>query len=164
MLLIFSKVQGELINSFFSIFSFDDTIALKNIFPLISVFGTMFVYFSIILVNFGDYSRYVNNESELKKGNYSLIVNIILFSFMAIFITLGADIIFNKQLIKLDRILTNPTDIIRQIGQVNLTILVLIFVLISSAGTNLIVNYLSRNPCKCRTFNLQLQVFPSATV
>ena len=141
-LLIFSKLQTELINSFFSIFRFDETIALKNIFPLISVFGTMFVYFSIILINFGDYSRYVKNESELKKGNYSLIINIILFSFMAVFITLGVDIIFNKQLVKLDRILTNPTDIVRQIDQIYLTILVLIFVIISSAGTNLIVNYI----------------------
>ena len=141
-LLIFSKLQTELINSFFSIFRFDETIDLKNIFPLISVFGTMFVYFSIILINFGDYSRYVKNESELKKGNYSLIINIILFSFMAVFITLGVDIIFNKQLVKLDRILTNPTDIVRQIDQIYLTILVLIFVIISSAGTNLIVNYI----------------------
>ena len=27
----------------------------------------MFAYFSIVIVNFGDFSRYVKNENELKK-------------------------------------------------------------------------------------------------
>ena len=41
--------------------------------PLATVAGTIFAYFSIVIVNFGDFSRYVKNESELKKGNLSLI-------------------------------------------------------------------------------------------
>ena len=53
----------------------------------------MFAYFAIIIVNFGDFSRFVKNENELKKGNLSLLVNLILFSIFAIFIVIGADII-----------------------------------------------------------------------
>ena len=61
---------------------------------------------------------------------------------MAVFITLGTDIFFNKQLINLESVLTNPTDIIAQLDQTNITITVLIFVIISSVGTNLIANYI----------------------
>ena len=61
---------------------------------------------------------------------------------MAVFITLGTDIFFNKQLINLERVLTNPTDIVAQLDQTNITITVLIFVIISSVGTNLIANYI----------------------
>ena len=39
----------------------------ENIFALFSVAGAIFAYFSIMIVTFGDYSRYVKNETELKK-------------------------------------------------------------------------------------------------
>ena len=59
----------------------ENIIAKNNIFPLISIIGTMFSYFSIIIVNYGDYSRYVKNEKELNIGNLSLILNLISFHF-----------------------------------------------------------------------------------
>ena len=68
----------------------------------------MFAYFSILILNFGDFSRYVKNNSELKKGNLSLILNIILFSIFSIFIVVMSDNYFGG----LDKILTNPMDII----------------------------------------------------
>ena len=34
----------------------------NNIAPLITVAGTIFAYFSIVIVNYGDFSRYVKNE------------------------------------------------------------------------------------------------------
>ena len=40
-----------------------------NIGPLITVTGTVFAYFAFVILNFGDYSRYIKNENELKKGN-----------------------------------------------------------------------------------------------
>ena len=141
-IIVFSKTQGDLFNSFYSIFKFEEAFNMQNAVPLITVFGTMFAYFSIIIVNFGDYSKHLKNEAELTKGNYSLLLNIILFSFMAVLITLGTDILFNKQLIKLDQVLTNPTDIIGQLDQINITVIVLIFIIISAAGTNLIANYI----------------------
>ena len=141
-IIVYLKIQGDLFNSFYSIFKFKEAFNMQNAVPLMTVFGTMFAYFSIIIVNFGDYSKHLKNETELTKGNYSLLLNIILFSFMAVLITLGTDILFNKQLIKLDQVLTNPTDIIGQLDQINITVIVLIFVIISAAGTNLIANYI----------------------
>ena len=41
-----------------------------------TVAGTTFAYFSIIILSYGDFSRYVKDENELKKGNLSLILNL----------------------------------------------------------------------------------------
>ena len=125
----------------------------NNIIPLITVAATVFAYFSIVIINFGDFSRYVKNDSELKKGNLSLIVNLLIFSFFAVFIVIGADIFLNKNLENMERILTNPTDIIGKIDNIELTIIVLFFIIFSSASTNLIANYIP-------TQNILLNVMP----
>ena len=102
----------------------------------------MFTYFSIIIVNFGDFSRYVKNNKELNKGNLSLLLNLILFSSLAILIVLGTDIILVKNMIQVDQLLTSPTDIIGKFDNTYLTIVALIFILFSSLSTNLIANYI----------------------
>jgi len=127
--------------AFVDIFSFNNLFDKNNMAPLITVVGTVFAYFSIVIVNYGDFSRYVKNESELKKGNLSLILNLLIFSFFAVFIVIGADIFLNKNLENMERILTNPTDIIGKIDNTELTVIVLFFIIFSSASTNLIANY-----------------------
>jgi len=64
----------DVVDSFKDLLVFDNVISKSNISPFLTVFGTMFAYFSIVIVNFGDFSRFVKNESELKKGNLSLIL------------------------------------------------------------------------------------------
>ena len=110
--------------------------------PLITVAGTIFAYFSIVIVNFGDFSRYVKNENELKNGNLSLIINLLIFSFFAVFIVIGVDIFLNKNLENMERILTNPTDIIGKVNNIQITVIALIFIIFASASTNLIANYI----------------------
>ena len=128
--------------AFFDIFIFQDIFTKLNIVPLMSVAGTVFAYFSIVIVSFGDFSRYVKNETELKKGNLSLILNLIIFSFLAVFIVIGADVILNKNLENMERILTNPTDIIGKFDDILITVIVLFFILFASASSNLIANYI----------------------
>jgi nucleobase:cation symporter-1, NCS1 family len=128
--------------AFVDIFSINKLFDKNNISPLITVVGTIFAYFSIVIVNYGDFSRYVKSENELKKGNLSLILNVLLFSFFAVFIVIGADIFLNKNLENMERILTNPTDIIGKIDNIELTVIVLFFIICSSASTNLIANYI----------------------
>jgi len=128
--------------AFADIFSINNLFDKNNIAPLITVVGTIFAYFSIVIVNYGDFSRYVKNENELKKGNLSLILNLLIFSFFAVFIVIGADIFLNKNLENMERILTNPTDIIGKIDNTELTVIVLFFIIFSSASTNLIANYI----------------------
>ena len=102
----------------------------------------MFTFYSIIILNFGDFSRYVKNKDQLVKGNLTIILNFILFSFFAILIVIGSDIILTKNMIEVDRLLTNPNDIIGKIDNTFLTIIVLIFILVASCSTNLIANYI----------------------
>jgi len=128
--------------AFSEIFIFQNIFIKTNILPLFTVAGTIFAYFSIVVVNYGDFSRYVKNDNELKKGNLSLILNLLLFSFFAVFIVVGADVILNKNLENMERILTNPTDIIGKFDNTKMTVIVLFFILFASASTNLIANYI----------------------
>ena len=129
-------------NSFYNLLSFENLIDVNNLGPLITVIGTTFAYFSFVILSYGDFSRYVKNESELKKGNFSLLLNLIIFSFMALFIVSGVDSFLKQDPENLTRILTNPTDIIGKLDNLIITNLVLIFIIIASASTNLIANFI----------------------
>ena len=153
-LVVFLYDVNVISSAFADIFSINSLFDKGNIAPLITVVGTIFAYFSIVIVNYGDFSRYVKNENELKKGNLSLILNLLIFSFFAVFIVIGSDIFLNKNLENMERILTNPTDIIGKINNTELTVIVLFFIIFSSASTNLIANYVP-------TQNTLLNFFPS---
>jgi NCS1 family nucleobase:cation symporter-1 len=129
-------------NSFYNLLSFENLVDANNLGPLITVIGTTFAYFSFVILSYGDFSRYVKNESELKKGNLSLLLNLIIFSFMALFIVSGVDSFLKQDPENLTRILTNPTDIIGKLDNLIITNLVLIFIIIASASTNLIANFI----------------------
>ena len=129
-------------NAFINSLDYSNFVDKNNIAPLITVAGTIFAYFSIIILSFGDFSRYVKSESELKKGNLSLILNLIIFSFFTLFIVTGADAFLKLDPENLNRILTNPTDIIGKLDNLLITNLVLIFIIIASASTNLIANFI----------------------
>ena len=143
--LFFILTVGEnfmpVINSLKLSLNFENFISKSNILPLITVAGTMFAYFSILILNFGDFSRYVKNKNQLIKGNLTLIINFILISFFSIFIVIGSDIILAKSNIPVENILTNPNDIIGKLNNTYLTVIVLIFVIVATASTNLIANY-----------------------
>jgi len=133
---------NEIINLYSTLFENNIIYNKENLIALVSVAGTFFAYFSIIIVNFGDFSRYAKSESELNKGNLSLFLNLLIFSFLSISLTLGSSIFFEKNLISIDRLLTNPTDIIGKIDNTLLTFVSLLFILVASASTNLIANYI----------------------
>ena len=150
--------------AFGDIFSIKNIFDINNIAPLITVAGTIFAYFSIVIVNFGDFSRYVKNENELKNGNLSLIINLLIFSFFAIFIVIGADIFLNKNLENMERILTNPTDIIGKIDNTELTIVVLFFIIFSSLSTNLVANYIPTQNILLNLMPMKLNLKTSAVI
>ena len=128
--------------------AFVETLNFENFFntdyiiQLLSVAATIFAYFSIIIVSFGDFSRYVKNNNELKKGNLSLILNLIIFSFFAVFIVIGSDIFLNQKFENIERIFTNPTDIIGKFNDLQITIIALFFIIFASASTNLAANFI----------------------
>jgi len=127
-----------------------------NFFALLSVSGTFFAYFSIVIVNYGDFSRYAKNESEVNKGNLSILLNLIIFSFLTIFLVLGSSVVFEKNLISVERMLTSPNDIIGKFDNTYLTFVALLFILVASISSNLIANYI---PSK----NSIINFFPNKT-
>ncbi len=52
---------------FFNSLEYKNFIDKNNLLPLITVTGTVFAFFSIVILTFGDFSRYVKSESELKR-------------------------------------------------------------------------------------------------
>ncbi len=128
--------------SFINILDFQNIFNANNVGPIITVAGTTFTFFSIVILSFGDFSRYVKNEQELRKGNLSIILNLIIFSFFSLFIVTGADAFQNLNQQNVEMILTNPTDIIGKLDNILLVSLALIFIIIASVSTNLIANFI----------------------
>ncbi len=141
---------------FLEIFSFDNFLNYNNLIPIITVAGTIFAYFSIIIISLGDFTRYIKNEKELNYGNLSLFVNLILFSVFAVFIVLGSDVFLNQKFENIERIFTNPTDIIGKFDNIQVTVIVLFFIIIASASTNLIANFI---PSQYSMINFQPDKF-----
>ena len=128
--------------AFATILDYKNFLDINNIAPLLTVAGTIFAYFSIIIISFGDFSRYVKDEKNLKKGNLSLILNLIIFSFFAVFIVVGSDTFLNQKFEDIDVIFTNPTDIIGKFDNLQITTIVLFFIVVGSASTNLVANFI----------------------
>ena len=128
--------------AFIDILNFNNFLDYNNLAPLITVAGTIFAYFSIIIISFGDFSRYVKDEEQLKIGNLSLILNLIFFSFFAVFIVAGADVFLNQNFEDINRVFTNPTDIIGKFDNLQITVITLFFIVMASASTNLIANFI----------------------
>ena len=141
LIMVVSENSQKLFSNFSNLISLEDIFNNSNMTTFISVTGTMFAYFAIVLLSFGDFSRYAKDKKELNLGNLSLLINLLLFSFFAVLITLGADMILNN-INQSERLFTNPTDIIGKIDNPALTVFALLFIMVASLSTNFIANYI----------------------
>lgn len=102
----------------------------------IAVVGTMIAYFAAVVINFGDFSRFVKSERAMKVGNFwGLPVSMAFFSFIALFITAGTVVLFGERL-------TNPADIIERVDNIWLTIIAAITFFAATVGINLVANFI----------------------
>ena len=164
LIILFSEFNQQIVQRMYEVISLENIFIKNNIVPLITITGTIFAYYSIVILNFGDFSRYAKNDKELNIGNLSLLLNLIIFSILAILISLGADILINKDLIEAERFLTNPTDIIGKINNTYLTVTCLIFIFIASLSSNLIANYIPSQNALINFFPKQLSLKSSGVV
>ncbi len=105
------------------------------IMAFLAIMGTMIAYFAAVVINFGDFSRFVKTESKLKLGNWwGLPANVAGFSFIALFITAGTVVLFGETL-------TNPTDIVERVDSLPLTIIAAICFFAATVGINLVANF-----------------------
>ncbi|SIT18007.1 NCS1 family nucleobase:cation symporter-1 [Paracoccus saliphilus] len=102
----------------------------------IAVVGTMVAYFAAVIINFGDFSRFVKTEGQMRRGNFwGLPVSMAFFSFIALFITAGAVVLFGERL-------TDPTAIVERVDSLALTLIAAVTFFAATVGINLVANFI----------------------
>ncbi len=102
----------------------------------LAIVGTMIAYFAAVVINYGDFSRFVKSQGEMKKGNLmGLPLNIAFFSLIALVVTAGTVAIWGEAL-------TNPTDIIGRVDSLPLTLLAAVMFFAATVGINLVANFI----------------------
>jgi NCS1 family nucleobase:cation symporter-1 len=102
----------------------------------VAVVGTMIAYFAAVVINFGDFSRFVKTEEQMKRGNFwGLPVSIAIFSFIALFVTAGTVVLFGEKLV-------NPADIVARVDNFWLTLIAAITFFAATVGINLVANFI----------------------
>ena len=135
MLTIWFKAGGGLLAEVGNIFEGVGSYEGGTYAAFLAIFGTMVAYFAAVVINFGDFARFVKNENEMKKGNlWGLPGNIVLFSFIALMVTAGTVVVFGETL-------TNPTDIVERVGHLGLTIIAAFAFFAATIGINMVANF-----------------------
>ena len=136
MLVIWSKAGGSLLSEVGNIFSGVGSYSGGAFAAFLAIFGTMVAYFAAVVINFGDFSRFVKNEKEMKKGNlYGLPGNIFLFSFITLMVTAGTVSVFGEAI-------TNPTEMVARVGNLGLTIIAAFAFFAATIGINMVANFI----------------------
>ena len=136
MLTIWAKAGGGLLSEVGNIFSGVGSYEGGAFAAFLAIFGTMVAYFAAVVINFGDFARFVKNEKEMRKGNlWGLPGNIFLFSFIALMVTAGTVAVFGETL-------TNPTEMVARVGHLGLTIIAAFAFFAATIGINMVANFI----------------------
>lgn len=102
----------------------------------LAVTGSMVAYFAAVVVNYGDFARFVRTPGEMRKGNFiGLPLNVAFFSAVALIVTAGTVAIWGEAL-------TNPTDIIAKVDSLPLSLVAAIMFFAATLGINLVANFI----------------------
>jgi NCS1 family nucleobase:cation symporter-1 len=140
MISIWSEVGGSLISEVGNIFSSGERSGgfegLGSFGAFLAVFSIMVGYFAAVVINFGDFARFVKNEDEMKKGNlYGLVGNVIFFSFITLMITGGSIALFGEYI-------AQPTDMVAKVDNTILTIVAAFAFFAATVGINMVANFI----------------------
>jgi len=135
MFTIWYKAGGGLLSEVGNIFSGVGSYEGGTYAAFLAIFGTMVAYFAAVVINFGDFARFVKNEKEMRKGNlWGLPGNIFLFSFIALMVTAGTVAVFGEAL-------TNPTEMVARVGNLGLTVIAAFAFFAATIGINMVANF-----------------------
>ena len=140
MIAIWAKAGGGLLLEVGNIFSggarsggFE---GLGSFGAFLAVFSIMVGYFAAVVINFGDFARFVKNENEMKKGNlWGLVGNIIFFSFITLMITGGTIAVFGEYV-------AQPTDMVAKVDNMLLTVVAAFAFFAATVGINMVANFI----------------------
>ena len=140
MIVIWFKAGGGLLSEVGQIFSGGERSGgfegLGSFGAFLAVFSIMVGYFAAVVINFGDFARFVKDEDEMKKGNlWGLVGNVIFFSFITLMITGGTIAIFGEYV-------ANPTDMVAKVDNIVLTIVAAFAFFAATVGINMVANFI----------------------
>ena len=140
MIIIWVKAGGGLFSEVGAIFSGGERSGgfegLGSFGAFLAVFSIMVGYFAAVVINFGDFARFVKNEDEMKKGNlWGLVGNVVLFSFITLMITGGTIAIFGEYV-------SSPTDMVAKVDNLGLTIIAAFAFFAATVGINMVANFI----------------------
>ena len=139
MIAIWAKAGGGLLTEVGNIFSGGERSGgfegLGSFGAFLAVFSIMVGYFAAVVINFGDFARFVKNEDEMKKGNlWGLVGNVVFFSFITLMITGGTIAIFGEYI-------ASPTDMVAKVDNLLLTIVAAFAFFAATVGINMVANF-----------------------
>jgi len=118
------------------IFNGSSDAASSAVGAFLTVLGTMIAYFAAVVINFGDFARFVKSDGAMRLGNWlGLPLNVAVFSFIALIITAGTLALFGDAL-------TNPSDIVDRVDSLPLTIVAALTFFAATVGINLVANFI----------------------
>lgn len=136
---IWSQAGSELVPAVGSLFQGEKTGGAAVV-AFFGVVGTMIAYFAAVVINFGDFARFTRSTTAMRRGNLlGLPVSLAFFTFLSLFITAGAYIVYQDGQ---GDPLTNPADIVGQVGNPALTVLAAVTFFIATVGINLVANFI----------------------
>jgi nucleobase:cation symporter-1, NCS1 family len=140
MIIIWAKAGGGLFSEVGNIFSGGTRTGgfegLGSFGAFLAVFSIMVGYFAAVVINFGDFARFVKNEDEMRKGNlWGLVGNVILFSFITLMITGGTIAIFGEYV-------SSPTEMVAKVDNLGLTIIAAFAFFAATVGINMVANFI----------------------
>ena len=136
MAMIWFQSGSRLLPAISSIFTSNSDYDGNQLQSFTAIVGTMVAYFAAVVINFGDFSRFLRSERDMKLGNLiGLPVNMLFFSFIALVITAGTLVIFGEAL-------TNPSDIVERVDSLPLTIVAALTFFAATVGINMVANFI----------------------
>lgn len=140
LIMIWVRAGDEMIPAVGSIFTADEVTGWAAVGAFFGVVGTMIAYFAAVIINFGDFSRFSKSERSMKLGNFTgLPLSLALFTFLSLFITAGAYVVFQDGQ---GEPMSNPTDIVEQTESVLLAVVAAVTFLLATVGINLVANFI----------------------
>ncbi|CAD5110247.1 NCS1 family nucleobase:cation symporter-1 [Zestomonas carbonaria] len=136
MAMIWYKAGPSLLSELGNIFRGTGEYAGGPIAAFAAVVGTMVAYFAAVVINYGDFARFVKSEKHMTAGNFlGLPVSLTFFSIIALVITAGTVVVFGETL-------TNPTDIVARVDNLTLTIIAALTFFVATVSINLVANFI----------------------
>ncbi|MDV2858786.1 NCS1 family nucleobase:cation symporter-1 [Oceanimonas sp. CAM02] len=136
MLVVWYQAGDQLLPAVATIFDGGGDYQGSDVAAFSAIVGTMVAYFAAVVINFGDFTRFVRSERQMKIGNFvGLPLNVAFFSFIALIITAGTLVLFGEAL-------TNPADIVDRVDSLPLTIVAALTFFAATVGINLVANFI----------------------